>query len=334
MPEKVLVTGATGQIGAPLVRALVARGYDVHALVRGAGAAIPGAKVVVGTLEDASALAEAVAGASLVFHLAGGLRGAGAMTADRLNRVGTEALIAALATRRPRAVVFASTCAVYGDRSGLWVPEDYPPSPQTRYGASKVAAEAALLRAHAERGLPVRIARVAAVYGPGFRFLMRDAMRAGRAWLPGEGRNHVPVIHVDDCVAALLRIAEAGPDGGIVHVGGRSAPTLAEFYAAVHARAGGAPLRFWSTWIPSAFQFGAARANERVQTRLGGRPRFTEDNLRLYTASVRLRTDRLEKELGFTWAYPDHEAGLDACGLGPDLPLPNVRAPSANVRKG
>ena len=205
-----------------------------------------------------------------------------------------------------------STCAVYGDRSGLWVPEDYPASSATRYGESKLAAETALLRA-ADAGLPVRIARIAAVYGPSFRFLQLEQMRAGRAWLPGEGRNHVPVIHIDDCVAALLRIAEAGVDGQVVNVAGRSTPTLGEFYAAVHARFGGTPLRFWSTWIPSVFQFGAARANERIQARLGARPRFTEDNLRLFTASVRMRTDRLEKELGFTWAFPDHAAGLAAC---------------------
>ena len=80
----------------------------------------------------------------------------------------------------------------------------------------------------------------------------------------------------------------------------------------MHAVAGGTPVRFWSTWIPSVFQFAAARANERLASRIGGRPRFTEDNLRLFTASVRLRTERLEKELGFAWSWPDHVAGIQA----------------------
>jgi nucleoside-diphosphate-sugar epimerase len=159
----------------------------------------------------------------------------------------------------------------------------------------------------------VRVARVAATYGPGFRFLLTEQMKAGRAWLPGEGKNHVPVVHVDDVVAALARIAEAGRDGEAYHVAGRTQPMLREFYAAVHARAGGKPVRFWSTWIPSAFQVAGARWNERLATRIGTRPRFTEDNLKLYTASVRLRTERLEKELGFTWAWPDHETGVAAC---------------------
>ncbi|MDP2310503.1 MAG: NAD(P)-dependent oxidoreductase [Pseudomonadota bacterium] len=314
--ETVLVTGGTGRIGAPLVRALLARGDTVAVLTRDPGRAttIPGARLVKGTLFDPAALADALTGVTVVYHLAGGVRGAGIDTADRLNREGTEALLAGvraaqLAPKAPplRAFVYASSCAVYGDRSGLWVAEDYPPSPHTTYGAAKVAAEAAVTAA----GIPARIARIAAVYGPGFNFLLADKMRENKAWLPGEGRNIVPVVHVDDCVAALLRIGDSDASG-VFHVAGRTAPTLREFYTSVHAASGGAPVRFWSTWIPSALQLAVARANERIVAGLGRRPRFTEDNLRLYTASVRLRTERLEKELGFRWAFGDHKDGVRA----------------------
>lgn len=312
--ERVLITGGTGRIGAPLVRALLARGDSVAVLTRDpsglAARGMAGARPVKGSLFDAAALADGLAGATVVYHLAGGVRGRGADTADRLNREGTLAVLAAVRGAPLRAFVYASSCAVYGDRSGLWVAEDYPPSPHTAYGEAKVAAERAVLDA-ASGGLPARIARIAAVYGPGLPFLQVDAMRAGRAWLPGEGRNIVPVVHVDDCVAALLRIGDADTTG-IFHVAGRTAPTLREFYTAVHARCGGTPVRFWSTWIPSALQLAAARANERVVARLGGRPRFTEDNLRLNTASVRLRTERLEKELGFAWQFGDHADGVRA----------------------
>lgn len=316
MGERVFVTGASGQIGLPLVRGLVARGYTVAGLARDArrGEQVQeaGATLIRGGLDDRDALEEGLRGASVVFHLAGGVRGRGAETADVINRQGTEHLLAAARGKPLRAFVLASSCAVYGDRSGLWVTEDYPPSPHTRYGESKAAAEQAVEAARREWGLPTRIARIAATYGPGFRFMQADLIRSGRAWLPGEGANHVPVVHVDDCVAALVRIAEAGADGSAWHVAGRTQPTLKEFYAAVHAVVGGHPVRFWSTWIPSVFQFSAARANERLMTRVGGKPRLTEDNLRLFTASVRLKTDRLEKELGFTWRYADHAEGVAA----------------------
>lgn len=308
MAETVFVTGATGRVGAPLVRALVARGDRVTALVRDearAAQVIPGARLVRGDLHDPASIARGMDGAEVVYHLAGGVRGPGKETADRLNREGTASVVEAARGRRLRAFVYASSCAVYGDRSGLWVAEDYPTNPQTRYGESKVAAEALVTGA----GLPARIARIAAVYGRDFPFLMVDRMKAGRAWLPGEGRNIIPIVHVDDCVGGLLAIGDGGLDG-IFHVAGRTTPTLKELYTAVHALCGGTPVRFWSTWIPSVFQLMAADVNERAATRLNRRPRFTEDALRMFTASVRLRTERLEKELGYTWKWADHRDGL------------------------
>ena len=309
MAETVFLTGATGRIGAPLARALLARGDRVVALVRDTRKAADlegaGARLIRGTLADRGALEEGVSGASAVYHLAGGVRGPGPETADRLNREGTLAVLEVAKTRALRSFVLASTGAIYGDRSGLWVAEDYPPNPNTAYGISKVAAEEAAIAS----GLPVRIARIAAVYGPGTPFLQVARMRAGRAWLPGEGRNIVPIVHIDDAVGALLAIGDADA-AGIYNVAGRTTPSLAELFKAVHALAGGEPVKFWSTWIPSVFQLAAADLNERVCTRIGRRPRLTEDTLRLWTASVRLRTDRLEKELGYTWRWPDHADGV------------------------
>lgn len=312
------VTGATGQIGRPLVRALAAAGHDVVALVRDpadapALQALGVRSTVTGSLTDAGALDAGLAGADHVWHLAGGLRGTGRVDADRLNREGTEALAAAVARHagRLRGLTFASTCAVYGDRSGLWVTEDYPPAPQTEYGTAKVAAEKLLVALGADTGLPVQVVRIAAVYGPGLRFMQEDAVRKGRAWLPGEGRNHVPVIHIDDCVAGLVAIGERGGPG-VWNLAAPGTPSLKEFYAAVAEATGGTPVRFWSTWIPSAIQTAVATRNERLMMRLGRKPRFTNDNLRLFTASVRLRVDRLEKELGFTWQHPDHRGGVSA----------------------
>lgn len=318
MPRSVFLTGATGRVGTPLARALLARGDRVTALVRdrarGADLERAGARLVVGDLANGAALEAGLAGVETVYHLAGGVRGPGAATPDRLNREGTASLLDALRQAdRPRTLVYVSSGAIYGDRSGLWVGEDYPASPNTAYGTSKLAAEQ-LVEA---TGPNARIVRLAAVYGPGFPFLQVDRMRAKTAWLPGEGRNIVPIVHIDDAVAALMAIAD-GDAVGVFNVAGRTTPTLKELYTVVHAAAGGSPVTFWSTWIPSVFQLAAADLNERICTRIGRTPRFTEDTLRLWTASVRLRTDRLEKEIGYTWRWPDHEEGVrDSLARGP-----------------
>ncbi|MSQ03191.1 MAG: NAD(P)-dependent oxidoreductase [Myxococcales bacterium] len=317
MAERSFVTGGTGQIGRPLVRALAAAGHDVTVLVRDPARAqavlADGARLLTGHLEDAAAIERGVAGADHVWHLAGGLRGVGRIDADRLNRVGTEALAVAAGTHaaRLRSFTFASSCAVYGDRSGLWVGEAHPPAPQTEYGRAKLAAEERLRRVATATGLRLYVARIAAVYGPGLRFMQEDRIRAGRAWLPGEGRNRVPVVHIDDCVAALLAIAEKGAPG-LWNVSAPGTPTLAEFYATVAQATGGKAVRFWSTWIPSVIQVALAEQNERLMAGIGRKPRFTNDNLRLFTASVRLRVDRLERELALSWRHPEHVGGIAA----------------------
>ncbi len=310
MSEIIFVSGASGRVGQPLVKALIKEGATVRVHARRAEAAVSlkslGAHVFDGDL--AQLPSRAFDGVSTLYHLAGGVRGKGQETPDRINRALTEALL----ERVPDSVqvVLASSGAVYGDRSNLWIEEDFEPSPNTRYGASKVACEALVL---ARGG---KIVRLAAVYGPGFPFLMVERIRQGNAWLPGEGRNHIPTVHIDDAVRGFVAVGQRGAEQGIYHVADRSQPTTGAFFEAVHRQTGGTPVRFWSTYIPSYVQVYLAQQVERVGSRTGQRPRLTPDALKLWTASVRLRTERLKEELGFSWRYADHERGITASTSG------------------
>ena len=317
MSQRIFVTGATGRIGRQLVRHLLEQGHSVAALCRNSNdeeaLQSDGAEPIRGNLEDTEALRRGAADAEVLFHLAGGVRGRGQETPEKLNAEGTRLLLESIrGINSLKSFVYASSCAVYGDRSSLWVEEDFVVSPNTRYGESKIQAEQLCVDAMNQSGLPLRIARIAAVYGDGFPFTMTEAMQNGKAWLPGEGRNCIPLIQIEDCVRALCLIAEKAENGSIVHVADRSAPTLAEFYEAVHSQVGGTPMRFWSTYVPSYVQRFAARKNERIQSRLGLKPRFTPDNLALYTNSVRLKTHALADKLGFEWKYPTIETGVPA----------------------
>ena len=310
MGKHSFVTGATGRIGEVLVARLVDQGESVVGLARTEAKAAPiralGARCVIGSMEDTQALAQGLDGAQTVYHLAGGFRGPGTQTPDQINRIGAEQLAVALSKASPDRVVFTSSAAVYGDRSSLWVDEQMPPNPHTRYGHSKIAAEAAL---SGISGLCT--VRLAATYGPGFPWLMAERIRENKGWLPGEGNNFVPTIHVDDAVTGLICLGQSG-EPGIYNLADPGPVPLADFYRAVHAAVGGTPMRFWSTWIPSYVQFWAARSNERLQSRTGSTPRFTPDALRLFTASVRLRVDRIGAIEGMTWAHPDPIQGIAA----------------------
>lgn len=318
MARRVFVTGANGRVGQRLVASLVSRGDDVVGLARSEDKAATvkalGARCLVGDLSSADVLDRGLQGAETVYHLAGGLRGPGRETPDIINRIGMERLLAAVdrvGTGSLNSLVFTSTCAVYGDRNGLVVGEDIPIQPDTHYGHSKAEAERLLLAA-GDRGVPAKVVRLAAVYGEGFPFMLVDLIKAGKARLPGEGRNYVPTIHVDDAVRALQLIDDKGQDGNVYNVADTEPVILKAFYGKVHKLVGGEPVWFWSTWVPSALQLLVARANERVQSRLPRRPSFTPDNLKLFRSSVRLRVDRLADELGMEWQHPDPLVGLEA----------------------
>ena len=317
MTERCFVTGANGRIGIHLVRALADSGHVVVGLarsktkaaaVRDAGAS----DCIVGHMHDVACLERGLEGANVIYHLAGGLRGPGQETPDVVNRESADNLVAAIKARTPplRSVLFTSTCAVYGDREDRWVDEDQAVGPNTRYGQSKVDAEQIFLAEHRRFDLPVKIARVAAVYGKDFPFLMVEQIRAGKAKLPGEGADSVPLIHVDDCVRALRLIADQGADGSIYNVGDQSDTTYEKFYAEVARLVGGTSPLFWSDFVPAHLQLFLAKQYERVTSRTGRSPRLTPDMLKLFTNSLRMRSDRLESELGFNWRHPTYADGL------------------------
>jgi dihydroflavonol-4-reductase len=72
MTEKVVVTGASGHVGANLVRSLIKQGRNVHALVHQDKQALEGLdiKIVEGNICNVNSLYRAFEGADVVYHLA------------------------------------------------------------------------------------------------------------------------------------------------------------------------------------------------------------------------------------------------------------------------
>lgn len=129
MPQTILITGGAGFIGRAVARALVARGDRVRVLdslieqVHGSTARPEGLPDAVelrrGDIRDGRAVAEAVAGADAVIHLAAEVGvGQSMYDVDRyvaVNDHGTAVLFQALIERPVRRVVVASSMSVYGE---------------------------------------------------------------------------------------------------------------------------------------------------------------------------------------------------------------------------
>ena len=237
-----LVTGATGFLGAELVRSLLRLGLPpsrLRCLVRDPAAmtarGIPAVSVCRGDLRDALAVRDAVAGVSLVFHLAGTLKAVRAADYLAVNRDGTAILADAIAAHAPSTfVVHVSSLAAAGpsiDGRGT----DLPPS-QCRtvswYGDSKRLGEIAML----QRCARVAIVRPPVVFGPAdaaTRLVFRQAL--GMLCPVPPRAQPLSVVHVRDVVLALLAVARSQPEGAVLPLDGKERTDTHAFLRAIAA---------------------------------------------------------------------------------------------------
>ncbi|MFJ3234665.1 condensation domain-containing protein [Streptomyces sp. NPDC086787] len=146
-PGMVLVTGATGGVGAFVVRELAARGRPVLALARPESAhliATEGVDVVEGDLSDLAGLRDAVAHADAVVH------SACTFTRHEVDLAAMETMVDAW---RRGPFVFVSSVDAYGHPGTERVAEESPPQePVSPYGRAKLDCEAMVLRAAGTEG--------------------------------------------------------------------------------------------------------------------------------------------------------------------------------------
>lgn len=222
-PDKILLTGVTGLVGARLLRRLVEAGLDCRVLVRHEQDAPAGVPAIVGDLFDPASLTEAVQGVSAIIHLAAVFRTLDTELIWKSNLEGTRRLLAAVKAQAPAArFILASTSNVYSkDQSHPGREEDAVAPPQA-YPASKAAAEQELR----ESGLTWAVLRFPFVYGDGDGHLeaLPQHARAGN-WHPA---MRMSIIHHRD-IATAMHLALAGVlDGRIVNIADEAPTSIYE----------------------------------------------------------------------------------------------------------
>lgn len=213
---RVLVTGATGFIGAALAERLTARGDRVRALVRATSRTVAlerlGAELVRGDVREASTLPPAVEGCDAVVHLAGAVKALRPSEFFAANGEGTRhvAEACARAAQPPRLVYVSSLAAAGPAREGRPRREADPPAPVSRYGESKLAGERAV-RAVAER-VEASIVRPPIVYGPRDQELMPQLLRMARLGVVvrAGGEKRYSLVHVADLCEGILAVLDRG----------------------------------------------------------------------------------------------------------------------------
>jgi nucleoside-diphosphate-sugar epimerase len=215
---KILVTGATGFIGAHFVESARQAGHRVIGLYRSSGARHQpcishlqrlGVELHRGDILEASSFAPLLREVDCVCHFAAAFRepGADAGYLDRINVQGTANVVKAAAANGVRRFVHCSTAGIYGQRVSGIIDERTPTQPFNSYERSKVAAEREVREAALAAGMEYVILRPTSVYGPRDERLLKLFRSVAKGRFPlfgsGEGRRHM--IYVTDLAEAFLR---------------------------------------------------------------------------------------------------------------------------------
>jgi nucleoside-diphosphate-sugar epimerase len=242
---KILVTGATGFIGAAVARRLSQEGHEVLALSRSDTAAATvraaGLTPVAGDFADAASLATPAAQADAIVSTASIGQVGGAPDGFARDRDAVAVMTAALGdTGRP--LIFTSGSAIFGvftkgEASPTVFDEDHPvPLPAAVFAppeadvpapfveafggamAPRAETEAAVMKAAGVRGIAIR---PGLVYGDGKGYDLPNliAMTKAHGAAPhlGDGGLRQGYVHIDDLVELYVLALERAPAGAMLH---------------------------------------------------------------------------------------------------------------------
>lgn len=212
---KVLVTGATGFVGAALVSRLVDSGrFGVRTAVRReSGKLLAGVEqIVAGDLSPNTDWQQALVGGGAVVHLAARVHVMNDTATDplsafrKVNVAGTEHLARMAAINGVKRFVYVSSIKVNGEGCEKPFTEHDIPATDDPYGISKWEAELVLRKVAEDTGLEVVIFRPPLVYGPGVKANFLSLLKMVDRGIPlplASINNHRSLIYLGNFVDAI-----------------------------------------------------------------------------------------------------------------------------------
>jgi len=306
---RALVTGATGLLGANLVRVLLSAGDKVRVTVRrtSSQAALNGLEIekVEADVRDRKALARALDGIEAVYHCAAvwktalGRGEAEAMLA--VNIEGTRNIVEEARTAGVRRVVHVSSTAVFRPhaRPGL-IEETFPyQDPRLHpYTRSKIESERIVLDRNGEEIETV-------VVNPGGMLGEHDYYRnptyatlisALKGRVPVVFDGIVPLILADDAARAMKQAMDQGRPGERYLLVAVNA-SLEQICTAT-SRFAGSGISYRT--IPVALAKATALANQKAWELLGRKPDLVPYDIEITQCHPGYSSDKAKKELGFS----------------------------------
>lgn len=234
--RKVVVTGGAGFVGSHLAEELARQGNHVIILDDLSTGKIENIKTLIkksnvqfiqDSITNFPLIRELFRDVALVFHLAAissvPRSGKEPLTTNEVNISGTLNVLLAARDNEVRKVVYASSCAVYGDTPTLPKREDMALNPLSVYATTKIAGEYYCQVFQEVYELPTICLRYFNVYGPGHdpnstyaavipKFI-KNVLEERPLIIFGDGKQTRDFIFIKDVVAANIQAAESNASG-------------------------------------------------------------------------------------------------------------------------
>ena len=258
--NKCLVTGGAGFIGSNLVEHLVGASIEVKVLDNLSSGFLENLELCreyvdfrQGDVRDLAALQEMMSGVEVVFHQAALVSVPQSIEdpieAAMVNDLGTLNVLQAARLRGVRRVVFASSCAVYGDLPQLPKMEEMEIKPLSPYAASKLHGETYARLYRDLYGLETVCLRYFNVYGPRqdpgspysgvISIFMDKAARGEKVTIHGDGEQCRDFVYVADVVQANLLAAQRQDISGLtINIGTGKSATVNNLWKNISELAG------------------------------------------------------------------------------------------------
>jgi len=283
----VFVAGASGTIGVPLVRALVAAGHHVTALTRSPGkrAALQtlGASPVIANALDRDALVGAVVAAhpTHVIHQLTALpregprRASDVKATNRLRIDGTRHLLHAAITIHARRFIVGSFAPLAGSNFA---------KTQDAAAAAVRSMETQVLDATRQGLIEGVVLRYGMFYGPDVpsTAALLERVRKRRLPVVRDDAGQLPVIHIEDAVRATVLALDAAPAGSTYEIVDDHPASMTEIVTTLAKYAGSPPPLCVPAWLPRLVAPYLARmtairmplSNARAKAELRWAPRY------------------------------------------------------------